>query len=105
MLLGQALTKDTSLPLRFVPEAVKDLTVAAGVIEGVAALLRRSTKQLAESGGPERQQVLAYDLAHASAALETARSLLDYGAKGEIEATITCAFVADMVHDFSTRLL
>ena len=104
-MLGQALTKDTSLPLNFVPDAVKDLTTAAGVIEGVATLLRRSTKHLAESGGPEKQQVLAYDLAHASAALETARSLLDYGAKGATEATITCAFVADMVHDFSTRLL
>jgi hypothetical protein len=27
------------------------------------------------------QQVLAYDLAHAAAQVETARSLLDYGAK------------------------
>ncbi|MFM8970134.1 MAG: acyl-CoA dehydrogenase family protein, partial [Actinomycetota bacterium] len=68
-------------------------------------MLRRATKRLAEGGGPEKEQVLAYDLAHASAALETARSLIDYGAKGDTEATITCAFVADMVHDFATRLL
>ncbi|MFM8906283.1 MAG: acyl-CoA dehydrogenase family protein, partial [Actinomycetota bacterium] len=86
-------------------DGTKDLTTAATVIEGVGALLRRATKRLAEGGGPEKEQVLAYDLAHASAALETARSLIDYGAKGNTEATITCAFVADMVHDFATRLL
>ena len=88
-----------------VPEAQRDLATAATIIEGVANMLRRATMHLAESGGPEQQQVLAYDLAHSSAALETARSLIDYGNKGEVEATITCAFVADMVHDFATRLL
>ncbi|NDF68970.1 MAG: acyl-CoA dehydrogenase, partial [Actinobacteria bacterium] len=86
-------------------DSAKDLTTAANVIEGVGALLVRATKRLAESGGPEKHQVLAYDLAHSSAALETARSLLDYGAKGGVEATIACAFVADMVHDFATRLI
>jgi len=88
-----------------VVDRAKDLTTAATVIEGVGALLRRATKRLAEGGGPEKEQVLAYDLAHASAALETARSLIDYGAKGDTEATMTCAFVADMVHDLVTRLL
>ena len=82
-----------------------DLTTAAAVIESVDILLRRSTKRLAEAGGPDKEQVLAYDLAHSSAALETARSMLDYGAKGDVEATITCAFVADMVHDLATRLI
>ena len=41
---------------------------------------------------------------HASAQVHTARSLLDYGAKGDTEARITCAFTADMVHDLITRL-
>ncbi len=102
---GTGRTKVTSLPLSFVHDSVKDLTTAATIVEGVAALLRRAVQRLAEAGGPERQQTLAYDLAHASAALETARSLIDYGAKGELEATITCAFVADMVHDLSSRLI
>ena len=86
-------------------DPVKDLTTAANVVAGVSALLKKATKRLAESGGPEKHQVLAYDLAHSSAALETARSLLDYGAKGSTEATTSCAFVADMVHDFVTRLV
>jgi (2S)-methylsuccinyl-CoA dehydrogenase len=51
------------------------------------------------------QQVLAYDLAHASAQVETARALLDYGTKGELEGRIACAFTAEMVHDLITRLV
>ncbi|MEY3615629.1 MAG: hypothetical protein RLZZ518_630, partial [Actinomycetota bacterium] len=97
--------KLTSLPLETVHNSLNDLTTAASIVETTSQLLRRATKRLAETGGPEREQVLAYDIAHASAALETARSLIDYGAKGELEATITCAFVADMVHDFVTRLV
>jgi (2S)-methylsuccinyl-CoA dehydrogenase len=49
--------------------------------------------------------VVAYDLAHAASAIETARALLDYGGKGDTEARITCAFVADAIHDVATRLL
>ncbi|MEQ1700060.1 MAG: acyl-CoA dehydrogenase family protein, partial [Ilumatobacteraceae bacterium] len=49
-------------------------------------------------------QVLAYDLAHAAAQVETARALLDYGAKGAEEAALTCAFTADMLHDLITRI-
>jgi hypothetical protein len=29
---------------------------------------------------------------------------VDYEAKGDLEAHITCAFVADMIHDLITRL-
>ena len=47
--------------------------------------------------------MLAYDLAHAAAGVETARALLDYGAKGDLEARITCAFTADMLHDLSSQ--
>ena len=48
--------------------------------------------------------MVAYDLAHAASAAATARALLDYGAKGDTEAELTCAFVADAVHDLITRL-
>jgi (2S)-methylsuccinyl-CoA dehydrogenase len=62
-------------------------------------------RTLASLGGPDEQQVLAYDLAHSAAAVETARSLTDYGSKGTTEALITCAFVADMLQEVSARLL
>ena len=61
--------------------------------------------KLAATGGPDANQTLAYDLAHVAAAVETARSLLDYGNKGQVEADITCAFTADMVHDLVSRLI
>ena len=81
-----------------------DLTAAADAIDLAQGAVRQALRTLAANGGPERHQVLAYDLAHAAAQVETARSLLDYGAKGDVEARITCAFTADMVHDLAGRL-
>ena len=68
-----------------------DLVTAADVIEMAAGLVRSGVRQLAANGGPDTQQVLAYDLAHAAAQVETARALLDYGSKGDTEARIFAA--------------
>jgi (2S)-methylsuccinyl-CoA dehydrogenase len=84
--------------------AAPDLAAAADVIDLAHRVLGKAIQQLAATGGPDVQQVLAYDVAHAAAQVETARALLDYGAKGELEAGITCAFTADMVHDLISRL-
>lgn len=81
-----------------------DLAAAASVIDLAGMLVGRGVRHLAASGGPDANQVLAYDLAHGGAQVETARALLPYGAKGDIEARITCAFTADMVHDLITRI-
>ncbi len=81
-----------------------DLAAAADVIELASTVVGKGVRHLAANGGPDVHQVLAYDLAHASAQVETARALLDYGGKGDAEAAITCAFTADMVHDLITRL-
>jgi (2S)-methylsuccinyl-CoA dehydrogenase len=81
-----------------------DLQAAADVIELAGSVTDTAVRHLVASGGPEQHQTLAYDLAHAAAQVETARALLDYGAKGDVEARITCAFAADMVHDLITRL-
>ena len=88
-----------------VSTSAADLVVAAHAIKVADAIVGKGVRTLATTGGPDTQQVLAYDLAHASAAVETARSMLDYGAKGELEAQLTCGFVADMVHDLITRLI
>jgi (2S)-methylsuccinyl-CoA dehydrogenase len=82
-----------------------DLQTAATIIETARAMVGKAVRTLSSTGGPDVQQVLAYDLAHAAAAVETARSMLDYGAKGDVEARLTCAFTADMVHDLITRLV
>ena len=56
-------------------------------------------------GGADEHQVLAYEIAHAAAGVATAKSLIDYGNKGDTEAKITCAFTADMVHDLASKIL
>ncbi len=81
-----------------------DLSAAAEVVDLADDVIAAAVRHLNASGGPETQQVLAYDVAHAASAAATARALLDYGAKGDTETRITCAFVADMAHDLITRV-
>jgi (2S)-methylsuccinyl-CoA dehydrogenase len=81
-----------------------DLTSAAAALDLARAVVGEGVRTLAAGGGPDAQQVLAYDIAHAAAAVETARSMLDYGAKGELEGLLTCAFVADALHDLVSKV-
>src|SRR4051812_26178842 len=81
-----------------------DLTAAAAAVELAGAVVRTRTQTLAAGGGPDADQVLAYDLAHAGAAVETARAMLEYGAFGELEGQLACAFVADAVGELAARL-
>jgi (2S)-methylsuccinyl-CoA dehydrogenase len=81
-----------------------DLSAAATALDLAQRVVDKGVGALAAAGGPEVEQVLAYDVAHAAAAVETARSMLDYGAKGELEARIACAFVADAIHDLVTKV-
>ena len=43
-------------------------------------------------------------MAHAAAALSTARAALDYGTHGDTEARIAAAFVADVIADLAGRV-
>ena len=81
-----------------------DLVAAADVIEIAGNVVGTAIRHLAGTGGPDVHQVLAYDLAHSSAQIAAARAMLDYGAKGDVEARLTCAFTADMIHDLISRL-
>lgn len=82
-----------------------DLTAAAAAVESAGSVVEGAFKRLAADGDVDTDQVLAYDLAHAAAAVESARAVLEYGEKGDEEARIACAFVADAVHDVATRLM
>ncbi len=53
----------------------------------------------------DEHQVLAYDVAHGAAAVASAANLLAYGARGQAETDLTIAFVADVAHDLSTKVL
>jgi (2S)-methylsuccinyl-CoA dehydrogenase len=81
-----------------------DLSAAADLVAAADRVVARAVTALRGAGGPDVAQVLAYDVAHAASAAATARVLLDYGAKGELEAAIACAFAADVAHDALSRV-
>jgi (2S)-methylsuccinyl-CoA dehydrogenase len=90
-------TKET-LPTPDLAAATEAVSVAQAVVSaGIAAL--------AAAGGPDEAQVLAYDVAHAAAAVRTAEAVLSYGTEGATEARIACAFVADAVADLAGRII
>ncbi len=82
-----------------------ELETAASVVELAQRAVDTGLARLVELGGPDRNQVLAYDLAHAASATATAQAMLAYGAKGELEARLTCAYVADVTHDLICKLI
>jgi (2S)-methylsuccinyl-CoA dehydrogenase len=84
-------------------QVAPDLSAAAATVEVANAVVEAALRNVADD--IDRSQVVAYDLAHSAAALETARAVLDYGAKGDVEGRIACAFVADAVYDVAARLL
>ncbi|MEM9038806.1 MAG: acyl-CoA dehydrogenase family protein [Actinomycetota bacterium] len=84
---------------------VGDLTSAADTIDLADRVVGSAVRRLSKlEGGADAHQVLAYDIAHAASAVATAKSLLDYGAKGDTEARITCAYAADMAHDLMAKI-
>ena len=85
--------------------AAPDLAAAEAAVDASASVVAAGFRHLAADGDVDRDQVIAYDLAHAAAGVETARAVLEYGAKGDAEARIACAFVADAVHGVATGLL
>ncbi len=80
-----------------------DLARAAEALGAARAVVESGVAALASGPGPERDEVLAYDVAHAAAAVRTAEAALDYGSHGATEARVACAFVADAVADLAAR--
>src|SRR3954454_12254066 len=81
-----------------------DLTAAAAAVDLAKGVVDTAAAHLSGTD-IEANQVVAYDFAHAASAVENARAVLDYGAKGDVEARITCAFVADSVYDLMIKVL
>jgi (2S)-methylsuccinyl-CoA dehydrogenase len=77
-------------------------TLLAGAAEAVELsqdLVDRACASVRSRGGIDANQVVAYDVAHAAAALSTARAALEYGALGDTEVRIAAAFVGDVMAD------
>jgi (2S)-methylsuccinyl-CoA dehydrogenase len=90
--------------VRFPAMTAGDLSAAASAIDLAGGAIDRAITTLVAAGGVDDNQVVAYDLAHAAAAVEAGRALLDYGAKGDVEARLTCAYVADALADLAGKL-
>ncbi len=82
-----------------------DLSNAAEIIAAAQRLLDGAVDQLAARGGIDENQTLAYDIAHASSAIATARFNLDYAAKGSTESNLTAAFLAGAITDLAGRVI
>jgi (2S)-methylsuccinyl-CoA dehydrogenase len=82
-----------------------DLLAAADAAAVAKAAVEAGIASLAAAGGPDAAQVLAYDVSHAAAAVRTAESVLTYGAHGDTEARIACAFVADALAELAARIV
>src|SRR5580658_7894934 len=81
-----------------------DLAGAADAVDLAQRLVDQACAAVRDRGGIDANQMVAYDVAHAAAAVATARATLEYGALGEVEARIAAAFVADVVADLIGRV-
>ena len=86
------------------PNPPPGLSDASAAVEVAQQLVNDACGAVRARGGVDANQVVAYDVAHAAAAVATARAALAYGALGEIEARLARAFVADVVADLVGRV-
>ncbi|MGZ4714191.1 MAG: acyl-CoA dehydrogenase family protein [Acidimicrobiia bacterium] len=87
---------------------------AGAAVDAAATLVDAAARHLAELSNEDgrisvsrldRHQVVAYDLAHAAAAVAGSRVMLDYAEHGELEAKLAYAYVADAFADIVVRLV
>jgi (2S)-methylsuccinyl-CoA dehydrogenase len=81
-----------------------DLAGAAAAVDLAQELVEQACASVRGRGGIDANQVVAYDIAHAAAAVGTARAVLQYGEQGDVEAAIASAFVADVVADLEGKV-
>src|SRR5687768_14852114 len=90
-----------------------DLAAARQAVDTAADVCTAAAAHLAKAssdGGRisvdllDRNQVLAYDLAHATSGIEGGRVLLDYATQGEHEARLACLFIAEAIADLAAKL-
>ena len=82
-----------------------DLVHASTLIDHAQSLIDAAVGQLAKRGGVDANQTLAYDIAHASSSIATARACLEYASAGPTESSLVAAFLALALTDLSTRVL
>lgn len=87
---------------------------ASAAVDIAAGVVDRAASRLAEAcadGGRisvsklDEHQVVAYDLAHAAAAVEGSRAMLAYAEHGALESMYARAYIADAIWDISSRII
>jgi (2S)-methylsuccinyl-CoA dehydrogenase len=93
------------------PSSISDPVSAAGpggaaarAVELAQHLVDQACAAVREQGGVDANQVVAYDVAHAAAVVEVARTALEYASLGEVEDQLAGAFIADVVADLVGRV-
>jgi (2S)-methylsuccinyl-CoA dehydrogenase len=82
-----------------------DLEAAKAALSLAWDAVETAVAHLEGAGGLDANQVVAYDLAHAAAAIRGATFVLDYGGLGEEEAAVAVAFAAEAVYDLMAKTL
>ena len=91
-----------------------DLNAATEAVAVAREVCRKAAGHLADLssedgrisvGKLDRHQVLAYDLAHATAGIEGAAVMCDYGNHGGLQARLACLFTAEAIADLVARLV
>ena len=91
-----------------------DLNAASEAVAVAREVCRKAAAHLAEVSSEEgrisvakldRHQLLAYDLAHATAGIEGAAVMCDYGNHGGLQARLACLFTAEAISDLVARLV
>jgi (2S)-methylsuccinyl-CoA dehydrogenase len=91
-----------------------DLRAASEAVDLAAALVGQAVTNLAQASAVDgklsvakldERQVVAYDLAHASAAIEASRVMCGYGETGDVESMLARAYVADALAELGPKLI
>jgi (2S)-methylsuccinyl-CoA dehydrogenase len=85
--------------------APNELARAAHLVVEAQRVIDRGAEQLRLSGGPDREEAFAYDLAHAASGVASARACLGYASRGEVEERLTLAFLGLVLTDLAARVL
>jgi (2S)-methylsuccinyl-CoA dehydrogenase len=87
------------------PSPSRDLSIASSLVGDAQRVIDTAVRNLVTRGGVDANETLAYDIAHASSAVATARSSLSYASLGDTEADLTLAFIGLALSDLAGRVL
>ncbi len=77
---------------------------ARAALADTQGVLNACVQRLSGDGTVETEQVVAYDLAHAAAAVACAKAAADYGDRGNTESDLAAVFIAEAVYDVAMKV-